>query len=47
LPFFELGSVHYDYYLINVRIPVINKIAANQDIGQIEEMVFIVSTSFT
>ena len=22
LPFFELGSVHYDFYLINIRLPI-------------------------
>ncbi|XP_076462861.1 protein wntless homolog isoform X2 [Babylonia areolata] len=42
LPFFELGSVHYDFYLINIRIPVVSKLTTvNHDIGQIRDMQFI------
>ncbi|KAK7100191.1 protein wntless homolog [Littorina saxatilis] len=41
LPFFELGSVFYNHYLINIRIPVIAKLKVNHDIGKIQDMQFI------
>lgn len=41
LPFFELGSVHYQLYLINIRLPVVPKIEANQNVGKIKDMQFI------
>ncbi|CAL1534428.1 unnamed protein product [Lymnaea stagnalis] len=37
LPFFELGSVHYDYYLINIRLPVNKKDKTNQ-FGQLADL---------
>ena len=46
LPFFELGSVHYHFYLINIRIPVVSKMQVNQDIGKIDDIQFIVRTTF-
>lgn len=36
LPFFELGSVHYKSYLVNLRLPSVNK--ANQNLGPVKEM---------
>ncbi|XP_041356949.1 protein wntless homolog [Gigantopelta aegis] len=36
IPFFELGSCHHHYYVINIRIPV--RRGANSDIGQIEDV---------
>lgn len=36
LPFFELGSVHYKSYLVNLRLPVGNN--ANQNLGPVKEM---------
>ncbi|KAL8617971.1 hypothetical protein ACOMHN_058055 [Nucella lapillus] len=41
LPFFELGSVHYNFYLINIRIPVLTKMGINYDIGKITDIQFI------
>ena len=46
LPFFELGSVHYNFYLINIRIPVLSKMKVNHDIGKIDDIQFIVRTTF-
>lgn len=47
LPFFELGTVHYHFYLINIRIPVFNKMQqVNHDIGKIEDIQFIVRKLF-
>ncbi|BFZ00080.1 hypothetical protein BsWGS_03119 [Bradybaena similaris] len=41
LPLFELGSVHYDYYLVNIRLPVHVKSEVNH-IGEMEELRVIV-----
>ncbi|CAG5116760.1 unnamed protein product [Candidula unifasciata] len=41
LPLFELGSVHYDYYLINIRLPVHVKSEVNH-IGEMEDLGIIV-----
>ncbi|PRD22242.1 UNVERIFIED_CONTAM: wls [Trichonephila clavipes] len=40
LPLFELGSVHYDYYLINIRVPIdfTGKTPLNDGIGHIDDM---------
>ncbi|CAL1290351.1 unnamed protein product [Larinioides sclopetarius] len=40
LPLFELGSVHYDYYLINIRVPIdfTGKTPLNEGIGRIDDM---------
>ncbi|XP_064625307.1 protein wntless homolog [Lineus longissimus] len=38
LPFFELGSCHHDYYLINIRIPVNEKKGINMGLGKIVDM---------
>ncbi|XP_076353039.1 wnt ligand secretion mediator isoform X1 [Tachypleus tridentatus] len=40
LPLFELGSLHHDFYLINLRLPVSesNKEPINEGIGQIEDI---------
>ncbi|XP_067679551.1 protein wntless homolog isoform X1 [Haliotis asinina] len=38
IPFFELGSVHYDYYLVNIRIPVLESRGINLGIGSIEDI---------
>ncbi|GFR64492.1 protein wntless [Elysia marginata] len=35
LPLFELGSVYYDFYLINVRLPVSEKDEYNDNIGRL------------
>ncbi|KAK6178724.1 hypothetical protein SNE40_011241 [Patella caerulea] len=36
--FFELGSVHYDYYLINLRLPVYPQKPTNQGLGTIKDI---------
>lgn len=38
IPIFELGSIHHDYYLLNVRIPVDNERKMNLDIGFINDL---------
>ncbi|KAK7488476.1 hypothetical protein BaRGS_00020261 [Batillaria attramentaria] len=41
LPLFDLGSVYYHYYLLNIRLPVSIKSEHNTQIGQLTEMQFI------
>ena len=36
LHFFELGSCHYDFYLVNIRLPVDG--VKNQNIGKITDL---------
>lgn len=38
IPLFELGSLHHDYYLLNVRIPVDSDMKMNLDIGHIQDL---------
>ncbi|KAK3596751.1 hypothetical protein CHS0354_038748 [Potamilus streckersoni] len=38
LAFFELGSLHYDYYLINVRVPVEPYKGINMEIGSLMDI---------
>ncbi|ESP00712.1 hypothetical protein LOTGIDRAFT_112162 [Lottia gigantea] len=38
LSFFELGSVHYDYYLINIRLPVYQSKDVNLGLGTIKDI---------
>ncbi|XP_015907163.1 protein wntless [Parasteatoda tepidariorum] len=40
LPLFELGSVHHDYYLINIRVPIdfSGKTSLNEGIGHVDDM---------
>lgn len=38
LPFFELGSCHYDYYLVNIRIPVHEHKSTNLGIGKLQDI---------
>lgn len=42
LSFFELGSVHYDYYLINVKVPVEPYSDVNMKIGKLTDMNMVV-----
>ncbi|CAG0878855.1 unnamed protein product, partial [Darwinula stevensoni] len=50
LPLFELGSLHHDYYLLNVRIPVEKKnvkgqvVEVNAGLGSIEDLWLVVCT---
>ena len=43
MPLFELGSCHYDYYLINIRLPVHELKGMNMNIGAIKDMWLVVS----
>ncbi|XP_050089191.1 protein wntless isoform X2 [Anopheles aquasalis] len=38
IPLFELGSLHHDYYLLNVRLPVDSDRRMNLDIGHIKDV---------
>lgn len=38
IPLFELGSLHHDYYLLNVRLPVDSDLKMNLDIGHIQDL---------
>uniref|UniRef100_T1IN05 Protein wntless n=1 Tax=Strigamia maritima TaxID=126957 RepID=T1IN05_STRMM len=39
LPLFELGSVHHDFYLINIRLPVTKEL--NQGIGRVWDLTLV------
>ncbi|KAH3727588.1 protein wntless-like [Dreissena polymorpha] len=38
LSFFELGSLHHDYYLVNIRVPVDSYTGINMDIGKLNDI---------
>lgn len=38
IPVFEMGSLHHDYYLLNVRVPVDSERKLNLDIGYINDL---------
>lgn len=38
IPLFELGSLHHDYYLLNVRLPRDSERKMNLDVGQIYDL---------
>uniref|UniRef100_A0A182K336 Protein wntless n=1 Tax=Anopheles christyi TaxID=43041 RepID=A0A182K336_9DIPT len=38
IPLFELGSLHHDFYLLNVRLPVDSERRMNLDIGHIKDL---------
>ncbi|XP_053694928.1 protein wntless [Sabethes cyaneus] len=38
IPLFELGSLHHDYYLLNIRLPVDSDMEMNIDIGHIQDL---------
>lgn len=42
IPLFELGSLHHDFYLLNVRLPVDHNKHMNEKLGQIEDMWLVV-----
>ncbi|CAI9739344.1 Hypothetical predicted protein [Octopus vulgaris] len=46
VPFFELGSCHYDYYLVNLRIPVHEHKITNMGIGKLQD-IWVVAISQT
>lgn len=41
MPAFELGSVHYDNYLVNIRLPYGR--GYNEDFGQVQSLNIVVS----
>ena len=41
IPFFEIGSVHYDEYLVNIKLPYARH--SNERIGLVTEINFVVS----
>ena len=38
IPLFELGALHHDFYLLNVRLPVDSDRMMNLDIGFIQDL---------
>ncbi|GAB1606287.1 protein wntless-like [Argonauta hians] len=46
VPLFELGSCHYDYYLVNLRIPVHEHKYTNMAIGKLQD-IWVVAISQT
>lgn len=36
IPLFELGSLHHDFYLLNIRLPVDNEKQTNQGLGHVD-----------
>lgn len=38
IPLFELGSLHHDYYLLNIRLPVDTERKMNLNIGNIRDL---------
>ena len=44
LSLFELGSVHHDYYLVNIKVPVEPYSDVNMKIGKLEDMSLVVLT---
>lgn len=38
IPLFELGSLHHDFYLLNIRLPVDTDRKMNLDIGHIKDL---------
>ncbi|KAL1110355.1 hypothetical protein AAG570_007886 [Ranatra chinensis] len=38
IPLFELGSLHHDFYLLNIRLPVDNEKGMNLELGKVDDM---------
>lgn len=38
IPLFELGSLHHDFYLLNIRLPVDTDMKMNLDVGHIHDL---------
>lgn len=43
MPFMEVGSVAHKYYLLNIRLPVIERKKVNVGIGEIKDIRLVVS----
>ena len=46
IPLFELGSLHHDFYLLNIRLPVDHKKNINSRLGHIADIWLFVSMIF-
>jgi len=42
VPLFELGSLHHDYYLINIKIPVDEENGINFGLGHLKDVWLVV-----
>lgn len=42
MPLFELGSLHHDYYLINIKIPVDELKGINFGLGHLKDVWLVV-----
>ncbi|KAJ6634656.1 Protein wntless [Pseudolycoriella hygida] len=38
IPLFELGSLHHDFYLLNIRLPVDSDLKMNLNIGNVQDL---------
>lgn len=38
IPLFELGSLHHDFYLLNIRLPVDTQLKMNLNIGNVKDL---------
>lgn len=43
MPLFELGSLHHDFYLINIKIPVDERKGINIGLGHLKDIWLVVS----
>lgn len=43
VPLFELGSLHHDFYLINIKIPVDERVRINFGLGHLKDVWLVVS----
>ena len=43
LPLYEVGSCHYDNYVLNIRVPAFDEDRVNEDIGKLIDMTLVVS----
>lgn len=43
VPLFELGSLHHDFYLINIKIPVDERVGINFGLGHLKDVWLVVS----
>jgi Wnt-binding factor required for Wnt secretion len=47
VPLFELGSLHHDYYLLDIRLPVDDNNNMNNGLGQIVDIWLVVGSHGT
>lgn len=46
IPLFELGSLHHDFYLLNLRLPVDTERQMNQHVGHVSDIWLAVSYKY-